>query len=260
MHIRKNSFGFTLLEILMASAITVAVVVLAAVGLNTLLDHKKTENAESKLAFEAFQILEEIEKNLENKSVALGNLLINENNHPFQFRVNGPVTGYPSLNFFVYFAQGPRALCYSLAPLPSIINDDSTVMTGLFKLLLNTNASAAITQDFSSVESFANIGNIANMMSDSVVSFEVHLIKLDADGVSLEYLNEDAKEIKMYGGQWTVGEEEAQHQDVKFIEIEVGLLPRSLHATYFQITSDADRIGFLNRNGFRLSRIMPWRI
>jgi uncharacterized protein (DUF111 family) len=78
---------------------------------------------------------------------------------------------------------------------------------------------------------------------------------LDADGVSLESLNEDAKEIKMYEGQWTVGE--MQHQGVKFIEVEVGLLHRSLHASYFQLTSDADKISFLNRNEFKLSRIMP---
>jgi hypothetical protein len=264
MRFKSDTHGFTVLEILIASAIMVAVVGFAAIGINTLLDYKKGEHAKSKLAYGALQILDEIEKNWENRSISLGNLLINEPAYPLQFRVDGPVSGYPSLSFFIHFAEGPRAICYSLAPLPAAMGGDLSGAVGLFRLILDVADSKAALENFSSdgdlsaAFSVTEMGKIANLVSDSAVFFEVHLIKLADDGFSLEYLNKDAQWIGVYGGKWTLG---ASHPaDIAFLEVTVGVLPKSFHGAYFELSSAAERETFLAKNGIRLSRILPWRI
>ncbi|MDR2812540.1 MAG: hypothetical protein LBB05_01975 [Puniceicoccales bacterium] len=262
MRIWKNVLGVTLLEFLVAGAITVAIAVSATVGINTLLDHKKNENTKPKLAYEAFQILNEIEKNFDNRSSSLGNLLINERTYPFQFQVNGPVNGYPSLSFFINSPEGPRAICYSLAPLPSAINVGSSGVVGIFKHILDVNDSATVLENFSLGNDLVFNGNdvakVANLVSELVVCFEVHLIRLANDGFSLEYLNKDAQIIKMYAGKWTLGA--SFPTDVTFIEIMVGLLPKSLHGSYFALASSADKKSFIAKNGIQLTRILPWNI
>ncbi|MDR1434918.1 MAG: type II secretion system GspH family protein [Puniceicoccales bacterium] len=259
--------GFTLLEILIASVIMAAITTFAAVGINTLLDCKKTENEKPKLAFEAFQLLNEIEKNLENKCTSLGNLLIHENAYPFQFSPSGPGhdfenSAYPSLSFFIHSPEGPRAICYGLAPLPALISKNSPAALGLFKFTLDTASSVTILENFSSEDDLytpfptENMGKLANLLSDSTVLFEMHLVKLAPDGMALDYLNTDARAIKMYAGKWTL-EGAIKFEDVLFTEITLGLLPKSLHGQYF---SSVDRKSFLKKNGFQLSRLLPWYI
>jgi hypothetical protein len=262
MQIRKNILGLTLLEFLVAGAITVAIVTFATIGINTLLDYKKNENAKPKLAYEALQILNEIEKNFDNRSSSLGNLLINERAYPFQFRVNS--SGYPSLSFFIRSPEGSQAIGYRLAQLPSAIGGDSAGAIGLFKLILNAGDSETILEkfspggDLSAAFSDADMVKIANLVSDSTMLFEVHLIKFASDGFSLEYLNDGAQTIEMYAGKWTLGI--SYPTDVQFLEIAVGLLPKSLHEQYFALASMADKKSFIAKNGIQLARILPWHI
>ncbi|MDR1303182.1 MAG: hypothetical protein LBJ81_01015 [Puniceicoccales bacterium] len=264
MRFKEGTRGFTVLEILIASAIMVAVVGFAAIGINTLLDYKNGEHGRSKLAYGALQILDEIEENWENRSVSLGNLLINEPAYPLQFRVDSPVSGYPSLSFFINSAEGPRAICYSLAPLPTALGGDFSGAAGLFRLILDGDESKAALENFSSDGDLsaafpaAEVGRIANLLSDSAVFFEVHLIKLAADGFSLEYLNGDAQAIEVHGGKWSLG---ASHPtDIAFLEVAVGVLPKSFHGTYFGLSSVAEKGIFLTKNGIRLARLLPWHI
>jgi type II secretory pathway pseudopilin PulG len=260
---RLNIGGFTLLEILVASAIMVAVTTFAAVGINTLLDYKRSEGAKSKLAYGALQVLDEVEKNWENKSTSLGNLLINERAYPFQFQLDGPASGYPSLSFFVNFPDGPRAICYGLAPLPAAISGGSSEAVGLFKLILDADSSGAVVDNFSPEKDLyaafspTDMAKIANLVSDLAVFFEVHLAKFADDGLTLEYLNHDAQAIKMYAGKWTLGG--SFPTDIVFVEITVGVLVKSQQGEYFSLGGD-ERRKFLEKNGIKLSRLLPWRI
>jgi hypothetical protein len=262
MQIRKNILGLTLLEFLIAGAITVAVVTFTTVGINTLLDYKKNENAKPKLAYEAFQMLNEIEKNFDNRSSSLGNLLHGECSYPFQFQIDG--SGYPFLSFFIHSSEGPRAICYRLAPSPSTIGGDSAGAIGLFKIIHSVSDSETILENFSpgsdlsAAFSGADTVKIANLASDSMMLFEVRLINFASDGFSLEYLNGEAQAIEMYAGKWTLGT--SNPTNVAFTEITVGLLPKSLHGQYFQMLSAADKKSFLTKNGIRMSRILPWYV
>ncbi|MDR0590816.1 MAG: hypothetical protein LBG09_03140 [Puniceicoccales bacterium] len=264
MRFKKDTHGFTVLEILIASAIMVMVVGFAAIGIDTLLDYKKGEHAKAKLVYGALQVLDEIEKNWENRSISLGNLLINEPAYPLQFRLNSPIGGYPSLSFFVNSAEGPRAICYSLAPLPPAVGGDLRDAVGLFRLILDVGDSKAALENFSSEGDLSiafpgvEVGKVANLVSDSAVFFGVHLIKLAADGFALEYLNKDAQGIGVYGGEWALGG--FHPTDIAFLEVAVGLLPKFLHGVYFGLSSVVEKETFLAKNGIRLSRILPWRI
>jgi prepilin-type N-terminal cleavage/methylation domain-containing protein len=268
MGLKKNIRGFTLLEVLLASAIMVAMTTVAAVGIGTLLDYKKNENAKLKLAYEALQVLDEIERNGDNRSVSMGNLLVNEQAYPFQFqplqiREDGSIGGYPFLGFFVRFPEGPRAMGYGLGPLPAAINDGASAAIGLFRFILGADDSRVALENFSPGSDLGaafpagDRVKLANLVSDTLVFFEVHLIKLAADGFSLEYLNGDGQPIEMYAGEWTLGT--SHPTDIAFTEIAVGLLPKSLHGQYFALTSAAKKF-FLAKNGIQLSRMLPWRI
>jgi hypothetical protein len=260
MRFGKNIGGFTVLEVMIAAAITVTIATFSLVGINTLLHYKKCENAKPKLTFEAYQMLDEIERDLENKSVSLGNLLINENAYPFQFQTNKPVNGYPSLSFFIQSPEGPRAVIYSLAPLPSPVSGGMASAVGLFRFMLNIAASKAINPEDNLDEAFSADGivNLSNLLSENVVCFEVHLVRLGDDGLTLNYSHTGLQASRMYNGEWTVGSDHPGN--IAFTEITFGLLERSQHGEYFALGSEADRRTFLAKNGVRLSRLFPWRI
>ncbi|MDR1907067.1 MAG: prepilin-type N-terminal cleavage/methylation domain-containing protein [Puniceicoccales bacterium] len=268
MRVWKNVSGFTLLEFLVASALTVLIATAAILGVNAVLDYKKNETMKPKLIWEANSVLDGIEKDFDNKCTSLGNLLCREQSYPFQyFPTQGPIANYPSLLFFVNAADGPQLLCYSLGRLPSAIGGDNTATSpcGLFKLIKDVNASAALWQNFESIADLhtefngGDVAKLAHLISESVVLFEVHLVKFQADGISLDYLNTDAQLIKINTGQGVLNANNINLKDLAFTEITVGVLSKSQHKEYFSLTGD-QRKTFLAKNGAKLSRLLPWRI
>ncbi|MDR0580508.1 MAG: hypothetical protein LBG04_00100 [Holosporaceae bacterium] len=264
----KNNSGFTILEFLIASGLTAAIATAAILGVNAILDHKKNEMAKPKFIAEAYDMLNEIERNFDNRCASLGNLLCREQSYPFQyFPTEGPISNYPSLIFFINSADGPQLLCYSMGPLPSVLGGNATTTSpsGLFKITINAASSVTIWQNF---EPTANLhtnftGNgvatLANLISESVVLFEVHLVKFQSDGISLDYLNTNGQLIKINGGSGTLGFGNINPKDLAFVEFTVGTLPKSQHKEYFSLAADGRRT-FLEKNGTKLSRLLPWRI
>ncbi|MDR2807087.1 MAG: prepilin-type N-terminal cleavage/methylation domain-containing protein [Puniceicoccales bacterium] len=275
MYFEKNNSGFTLLEILLASAITVTLTTFAVIGTTVLLDYKIHESVRSKLAFEALQLLNEIEKDWENKYVALGNLLIDEPSTPLQFQREDPRTHYPSLTFFIHTSEGPKVIYYgigSLTSLPLAIRKDATHAVGLFRFILERDVSSDILAPFLSFDATSSLSllnlmemhitqniRLANLRSPNVVFLELCLIKKQTENPwLLEYLNVDAQDIEIKHGQWTLGT--TYPKDIAFVEVSIGVLEKALHHTYFALPSMSDRKSFLARNGFRLSRLLRWRI
>jgi hypothetical protein len=268
MRIEKNILGFTLLEFLIAGGLTVAVATAAIVGINTILDYKRGETVKPKLILEASSVLEMIERDFDSRCVSLGNLLFREQSYPFQyFPTQGPVANYPSLMFFINSADGPQLLCYSLGRLPSSIGGDATATSpcGLFKATKDAGSSSAIWENFESAIDLhtqfngSDVPNLAGLISESVVLFEVHLVKIQTDGTSLDYLNTDARIIKINGGQCTLDVANIALKGLAFVEITVGVLAKSQHKEYFSLEV-GKRKTFLEQNGVRLSRLLPWRI
>ncbi|MDR1591193.1 MAG: hypothetical protein LBR92_04355 [Puniceicoccales bacterium] len=266
MRFGKDILGFTLLEFLVVGGLTVAVTTAAIVGVNAVLDYKKNETVKPKLLLEAGNILEMIERDFDNKCTSLGNLFCREQSYSFQyFPTQGPIAHYPSLSLFIHSADGPQLLCYALGPLPETIGGDGTVTSpcGLFRAIKDAESSAPIWQDFESDISlyaqFANVANLACLVSESVILFEVHLVKIQADGTSLDYLNTSAQIVQINGGQCTLDLTNVSLKDLAFVEITVGVLAKSQHKEYFSLAADRRKI-FLEQNGIRLSRLLPWRI
>lgn len=263
----KSILGFTLLEFLVAGGLTVAIATAAIVGVNAILDHKGNETVKPKLILEASGILELIERDCDNKCTSLGNLLCREQSYPFQyFPIQGPVANYPSLMFFIDSADGPQLLCYTLGRLPSVIGGDNTVTSpcGLFKSVKDATSSATIWQNESAIDlhtafTGSDVANLAHLISESIVLFEVHLVEFQSDGISLNYLNTDAQIIEINGGRGVLGTADVELKDLAFVEITVGALAQSQHKEYFSLTND-QRKAFLEKNGVRLSRLLPWRM
>jgi hypothetical protein len=264
----KSVSGFTLLEFLVAGGLTVAIVTAAIMGVNAILDHKRNETVRPKLILEVNGVFEMIERDFGNKCVSLGNLLCREQSYPFQyFPTQGPVVNYPSLMFFIDSADGPQLLCYTLGPLPAVIGGEGTITSscGLFKSVKDATSSATIWQNFESAIDLytaftGSVTNLAHLISESVVLFEVHLVKFSSDGISLNYLNTDAQIIKINGGQGVLGAANVELKDLAFVEVTIGILAQSQHEEYFALTNDNQRMIFLEKNGTRLSRLLPWRI
>jgi hypothetical protein len=267
----KSNSGFTILEFLIASGLTVTIATAAILGVNAILDYKKNETTKPKLVLEAYNVLNEIERNFDNKCVSMGNLLHREQCYPFQYFPNGgPITNYPSLIFFINSADGPQLLCYSMGHLPSVLGGDATNTSpcGLFKSIKGAASCVAIWQTFESVADLCTefiedngdrIAKLANLISEVVVLFEIHLVKFQSNGISLEYLNTDAQLIKINMGLGTLGATNIDLKDLAFMEITVGTLLKSQHREYFSLGADGRR-AFLEKNGVRLSRLLPWRI
>ncbi|MDR1366569.1 MAG: hypothetical protein LBJ13_01520 [Puniceicoccales bacterium] len=271
MRVHKSNSGFTILEFLVASGLTVTIATAAILGVNAILDYKKNETTKPKLILEAYNILNEIEKNFDNRCVSMGNLLLREQCYPFQyFPTGGPVTNYPSLVFFVNSADGPQLLCYSMGRLPSVLGGDVTTTSpcGLFKSIKDATSCATIWQAFETVvdlytefigDDGDKVAKLANLISEVVVLFEIHLVRFESDGISLKYLNTDAQLIKINMGLGTLGEDNIDPKDLAFMEITIGTLLKSQHKKYFSLGAD-ERRAFLEKNGERLSRLLPWRI
>jgi hypothetical protein len=263
----KSILGFTLLEFLVAGGLTVAIATAAIVGVNAILDHKRNETVKPKLILEASGILEMIERDFDSKCTSLGNLLCRERSYPLQyFPEQGPIANYPSLMFFINSADGPQLLCYTLGRLPSAIGGDATATSpcGLFKSVKDATSSATIWQNESVIDLHttfigSDVANLAHLVSESVVLFEAHLVKFQSDGISLNYLNTDAQLIKINGGQGVLGGTDIEPKDLAFMEITVGVLAQSQHKEYFSLANNL-RKAFLEKNGVRLSRLLPWRI
>jgi hypothetical protein len=263
----KSVLGFTLLEFLVAGGLMVAITTAAIIGVNAILDHKRNETVKPKLILEASGVLEAIEKDFDNKCTSLGNLLCREWSYPLQyFPTEGPVVDYPSLIFFIDSADGPQLLCYTLGRLPSVIGGDGTATSpcGLFKSVKDATSSATIWQsgsvtDLHSAFTGSDVANLVHLISESVVLFEVHLVKFQADGITLTYLNTDAQIIKINGGRGVLGVADVELKDLAFMEITVGLLAQSQHKEYFSLAND-QRKTFLEKNGVKLSRLLPWRM
>lgn len=263
----KSILGFTLLEFLVAGGLTVAIATAAIVGVNAVLDHKRNETVKPKLILEASDVLELIERDFGNKCTSLGNLLCRERSYPLQyFPTQGPVVNYPSLMFFINSAEGPQLLCYTLGRLPSVIGGDATATSpcGLFKSIKDATSSATIWQNESIIDlhtafTGSDVANLAHLISESVVLLEVHLVKLQSDGISLNYLNTDAQVIKINGGQSVLGVTDIELKDLAFVEITIGVLAQSQHKEYFSLANNL-RKAFLEKNGVRLSRLLPWRM
>jgi hypothetical protein len=159
--------------------------------------------------------------------------------------------------------EGPKIMGYHLAPLPVVVRATAINATGLFRISLDADESKAVLENFQPNSDLSDafpsgeISKLPHLVSESVVLFEIHLVKLAADGISLEYLNTDAQVIKLYGGKWTLG---VNHpQDIMFLEVTLGLLPKSSHDIYHNTASIPDKKAILNKSGIRLSRLVPWR-
>jgi hypothetical protein len=213
--------------------------------------------------------LDGIEKDRDNKCLSLGNLLCREQVYPLQYSpARGPVAGCPALMFFVNSEEGPKLICYSLGPLPSVMSGgDSSAMApcGLFKLTKDADSSATIWRNFETVADLSaefnsrDLAKLANLVSECIVLLEVHLVKFNDDGFSLNYLNSDAQEIKINAEKSQIGVTSITLKDLAFVEITVGALLKSQHREYFSLANDL-RKEFLEKNGIRLSRLLPWRI
>jgi hypothetical protein len=264
----KSNSAFTILEFLIASGLTVAITAAAILGTNAFLDYKKNETTKPKLILEAYDILNGIEKNLENKCVSMGNLLRREQSYPLQYLTNGPIANYPSLIFFINSSAGPQLLCYSMGHLPLVFGGDATNTSpcGLFKLIRDATSSATIWQNSESmvgnqsmVDNGDDVAKSANLISEAVVLFEVRLVKFQSDGISLEYFNTDVQPIKINMGSGTLGATDINLKDLAFMEITIGTLSKSQHKKYFSLDTNNRRI-FLEKNGTKLSRLLPWHI
>ena len=125
--------AFTLIELLVASSLTALLALGLVSGVNSVLDHKQLETSKPNLAMECFQVMNLLERDMEQKTTSIGNLFLRDQAYTFEYNTIAPVTNHPSLSFFRDSKEGPIALCYSVGTLPEAIQNGANNACGLFR-------------------------------------------------------------------------------------------------------------------------------
>lgn len=266
---RRQRSAFTLLELLIASSLTVLIVIFTSTAVQSILERQKQTNEKPRLAFEAYVVLDQIEKVLQNKCFSLGNLLYQEACYPLEYRCADGVLSYgPSLSFFVHTSQGPVAAIYALGPLPEVLNSEKRVNYGLYSMQLSLEESRKVIDDFSlnyhlyTAFPEDKIIRLSHLLLENVVLFKIQglryrggefqALEIDENGVS--------KDVGMLVFQGKIllsdGTILSAHQ-LDGLRITIGALSKREQEKFFALP-ETDREAFLEKKGILLSRIIPW--
>ena len=252
--------GFTLVELIIASSLTALLVLGLVSGVNSVLDHKQLEISKQNLAMECFQILNLMERDIENKTTSMGNLFYRDQAYTFEYNTSAPIENHPSLSFFRFSEEGPVALCYSVGSLPNAIQNNEKNACGLFRATKTEADSYELwnAEAHNLSKNFSEICTIDNIISESIVHFEIHLVKLKQNDVTLEYLNTSAENVTIFKGKGTCGSNNFSLKQLSFIEVTLWAVSKSQQAEYWAISDVADRQTFVQKKGIKLSRMIPF--
>lgn len=268
---KHHRSAFTLLELLIASSLTVMVVIFTSTAVQSILERQKQTNEKPRLALESYVILEQIEKALQNKCFSQGNLLYQGSCYPFEYKCINEGTNLkygPSLSFFTHTPQGPTAVTYTLGPLPEILNPGESANYGLYSMQLPTEESRKLIDDFSLNDHLYTafpedkVIHLSHLLSENIVLFEVQgfnyqdgklqILKTDEDG------NFTDVGMLIFQGKVVLGNGAilSAHQ-LDGLQVTVGALSKREQGKFFALP-ETDREAFLEKKGILMSRIIPW--
>ena len=263
MRVAKKS-AFTLIELLIASSLTALVMFALIAGLNAFMNHRQLETSKPSLAIECYQVLNMMENDLTQKCTSLGNLVRRGHAYAFEYTVSASIGDHPSLSFFKNSKKGPLALCYGTRALPNAIQNQEKNAYGLFRVLKSENDSYLLwsneVEEISAEFTDDELCLLKNLISESIVHFEIHLAKFSSDRLTLDYLNTDAQDIRIFQGKGLLNKDVFELRQLAFLEITLWAVGKSQQNEYWERQSDDEKSEYVQKQGIKMSRLVPWYI
>ena len=277
--------GFSLIEILVAAGLTVIISIALYAGVNSLTSSRKDALTRERLAILTYDVLDDIEKKLEEKSTSLGNLFIKDISYPFTYKKNYPNNGDESIAFCITINNKPCLVAYICTQIPEIISENyhSDNVRGLYFLQKTEVETETILSNFTKnsnlLENFSTSDcTISTLIAEEIIGINITLAEIPlkyenriavddenyqtkCEDLMLKYIDlEDSDEFLIYSGKIISNSTEISCYNLQLLDVRVQSLDKILHEKYFTLTSEAEKKNYIQKYGFQMSRLIPWYI
>lgn len=276
--------GFSLIEILVAAGLTVIISLALFASVNALTSSRKDALTREKLAILTYDMLNEIENKIENKSTSLGNLFFKSISYPLAYKKNYPNQGDSAVAFCININNKPCLVAYICTKLPNLLTTNSSNdMRGLYFIQKSEEDTELILSNFSTTSNiFDNFLNsdysISNLIAEDIVDVSIKLANIplkyeenfsvDDENYHtkcceqmLRYLDiENPNDFLIYSGKIISNSADQSCYYLQLLDVEVKALDKILHEKYFTLTSDAEKENYIRKHGYQMSRLLQWCI